>query len=68
MVLLDIWARPLIGGSTGNIFLTMEDSGGDRAAAFRFGASFGNTIDYGTNIGTVWQPSTTIWDANPGTN
>lgn len=64
VVLLDIWARPLIGGSTGNIFLTMEDSGGDRAAAFRFGTAFGNTIDYGTNIGSVWQPSTTIWDAN----
>jgi hypothetical protein len=62
-VQLEIWARPLSAGTTGaligNIFLTMEDSSGERAAAFRFGPA---GIDYGTNIGTVWQSSGLTWD------
>lgn len=64
LVVLDVWARPLTGGSTGNVFLTMEDSTGDRAAAFRFGTAFGMTIDYGTSVAGVWQPTDTIWDPN----
>jgi hypothetical protein len=65
-VVLDVWARPLTGGSNGNIFLTMEDSAGDRAAAFRFGTAtaFGMTIDYGTPQTGVWQPSSTFWNAD----
>jgi hypothetical protein len=63
-VVLDIWARPLIGGTTGNAFLTMEDSNGvnGRAAAFRFGPNF--SLDYGTNIGGVWQATGLLWDPN----
>ena len=63
-VTLEIWARPLTNGSQGNIFLTMEDSAGDRAAAFRFGTAFGATIDYGTNIASVWQPSAVFWTSD----
>jgi hypothetical protein len=68
IVRLDIWARPLLAGTTGaslgNIFMTMEDSASIRAAAFRFGTSFGQTIDYGTNIPSVWQPTTILWDGD----
>jgi hypothetical protein len=65
-VQLDVWARPLTAGTTGapigNIFLTMEDSTGDRAAAFRFGFVGGvQTIDYGTAITGVWQASGLQW-------
>ena len=60
-VVLDVWTRPLTGGSTGNIFLTMEDSEGDRAAAFRFGPT---DIDYGTNGAGIWQPSGLMWNAD----
>jgi hypothetical protein len=65
IVVLDLWARPLSSsGSLGNIFVTMEDGAGDRAAAFRFGTAFGNTIDYGTNVTGVWQPSPAIWNSD----
>ncbi len=74
-VVLDVWARPLtpgaagstVGANLGNVFMTMEDSAGDRAAAFRFGyVSGAATIDYGTAAqaglwrasGVVWQPDT----------
>jgi len=65
-VQLDVFARPLTAGTTGaplgNIFLTMEDASGERAAAFRFGFVGGiPTIDYGTNIGGVWQASGLPW-------
>jgi hypothetical protein len=63
-VLLDVWTRPLPGSTQGNIFLTMEDAAGDRAAAFRFGTAFGNTIDYGTNVGGIWQSSNTMWNCD----
>lgn len=63
-VTLDVWARPLVGGSTGNVFLTMEDAAGDRAAAFRFGTAFGFSIDYGTNATGIWQSSGTLWNAD----
>ena len=64
-VVLDVWARPLTGGSTGNIFLTMEDSAGDRAAAFRFGVVGGQqTIDYGTAVANPWLASGALWDSN----
>jgi hypothetical protein len=65
-VQLDIWTRPLTPGNTGaplgNIFLTMEDSSGDRAAAFRFGFVGGApTIDYGTAITGIWQSTGLPW-------
>ena len=64
VVILDVWARPLTTGSIGNIFLTMEDSNGDRAAAFRFGG--GNSIDYGTAIAAAfpWQPTGDLWSGD----
>lgn len=76
---LDVWARPLtpgasgstVGTNVGNIFMTMEDSAGTRAAAFRFGAA----VDMGTitstsidvyseaagwtSTGVQWQPD--VW-------
>jgi len=66
-VQLDVWARPLTAGNTGapigNIFLTMEDNAGERAAAFRFGFVGGvPTIDYGTNITGVWQSTGVTWE------
>ena len=67
-VTLDVWARPLplFNGATaqGNIFLTMEDPAGDRAAAFRFGTQFGTTIDYGTSLSNPWLSSNVPWDSN----
>jgi hypothetical protein len=65
LVVLDLWTRPLTGASTGNIFLTMEDASSTRAAAFRFGNTGGIlTIDYGTTVTGIWQPSGVIWDSN----
>ena len=65
-VTVEYWARPLTGGSLGNVFLVMEDSTnlnpGGRAAAVRFGTAFGNTIDY-FSAGS-WQPTSTIWNAD----
>jgi hypothetical protein len=72
LVRLDIWVRPLTPGTTGapigNVFVTMEDVGGVRAAAFRFGFVNGvQTIDYGTNIGGVWAPTGLEWNSTRGT-
>ena len=68
IIRLDVWTRPLLAGSTGaalgNIFLTIEDSIGTRAAAFRFGTALGQTIDYGTNVAGVWQPTSILWDTD----
>lgn len=61
-VLLDVFARPLAIGNLGNTFLTMEDSAGTRAAAFRFGPS--NSIDYGTNVAGTWQASGFFWNTD----
>ena len=65
-VTLDVWARPLpfvnSTSAAGNIFLTMEDPSNVRAAAFRFGIQFGNTIDYGSAVSNPWVPSTVLWD------
>ena len=69
-VTLDVWARPLAAGTTGapmgNIFLTMEDAAGTRAAAFRFGTTGGQNIDYGTSAAPAfpWQPSGVLWDSD----
>lgn len=72
-VVLDVWARPLTSGIVGgpigtavpnNVFLTMEDSAGVRAAAFRFGPTF---IDYGTSTDTgtfFWQATDIAWNAD----
>jgi hypothetical protein len=59
-VLLDVWARPLTGTAVGNVFLTLEDSQGDRAAAFRFGPN--SSIDYGTAVTGFWQPTGLLWN------
>ncbi|MCW5552687.1 MAG: hypothetical protein KIS67_11090 [Verrucomicrobiae bacterium] len=55
-VTLEVWVRPLsaaAGNAIGNVFLTMENAAGTRAAAFRFGPLL--SIDYGTAITGVWQ-------------
>lgn len=72
---LDVWARPLTPGSTtgstigsnvGNIFMTMENSSGVRAAAFRFGATAdmgqitSTSIDYYSE-GSAWIPTGLTW-------
>ncbi|HET6410295.1 MAG TPA: PEP-CTERM sorting domain-containing protein [Chthoniobacteraceae bacterium] len=67
VVRLEVWARPLNNGTSGaamgNIFLTMEDSSGERAAAFRFGFVNGiQTIDYGTEIAGIWQATGLVWN------
>jgi hypothetical protein len=67
LIRLDVWARPLAPGTTGapfgNIFLTMEDAANVRAAAFRFGTPGGaQTVDYGTNIPSVWVATGILWD------
>lgn len=66
LVSLDLWVQPLsIGGSLGNIFLTMENAGGTRAAAFRFGVvNSQRTIDYGSAVTGIWVPSGTAWSAD----
>jgi hypothetical protein len=61
-VLLDVWTRPLTSGVSGNIFMTMEDASGVRAAAFRYGPN--SSIDWGTNVTGIWQPSGLTWDSN----
>ncbi len=61
-VVLDFMARPLrgtTGAPIGNIFLTMEDAAGTRAAAIRFGPQ---TIDYGTTVTGIWQSAGMPWD------
>ena len=61
-VTVDFWTRPLTSATIGNVFLTAENSAGTRAAALRFGPS--NSIDYGTDISTVWQATGLTWDAD----
>ena len=66
-VTLDVWVRPLAAGNTGsptgNIFMTVENSGNTRAAAFRFGPA--NSIDYGsTDTDGVWTATGELWDEN----
>ncbi len=70
-VVLDVWARPLTPGTSGaalgNIFMTMEDSAGNRAAAFRFGYDTATTtahIDYGSSISGVWQTTGLAWNSD----
>jgi hypothetical protein len=64
-VTLDFWARPLTGGTTaltnGNMFITLENSAGTRAAAVRFGYSGSSrSIDY--NSGNAWVATGLTWD------
>lgn len=59
-VALDVWVRPLPGAAIGNTFVTMESSTGVRAAAFRLGPA--NSIDYGTAVAGVWQPTGIVWE------
>jgi hypothetical protein len=62
-VLLNVWVRPLTAATnpTGNLFLTMENSAGTRAAAFRFGPA--QSIDYGL-VSSAWVPTGKRWDPN----
>lgn len=72
-VVLDVFARPLspptsdaptTGSAVGNIFMTMEDSAGVRATAFRFGVTdTATTLDVGTARAgsTVWEPTGLTW-------
>jgi hypothetical protein len=59
---LTVWVRPLGAGTSGNAigntFVTVENSAGTRAAAFRFGGSFG--IDY--NSANLWVPTGLTWN------
>jgi len=71
IVNLSVWARPLtprMDGATnlGNVFVTMENSSGTRAAAFRFGydTNAGPHIDYATAVGGIWQNSGVPWTSN----
>ncbi|HNQ88733.1 MAG TPA: hypothetical protein PKM73_08980 [Verrucomicrobiota bacterium] len=72
MVSLTAWARPLTprtdgAVNLGNIFLTMEDWGNVRAAAFRFGydAPTGKAhIDWATDSTALWQDSGVAWTSN----
>ncbi|MBE0542353.1 MAG: hypothetical protein IH623_13280 [Verrucomicrobia bacterium] len=62
-VTLDVWVRPLsaaAGNAIGNIFLTMENAVGTRAAAFRIGPLL--SIDYGSAITGVWQATGLVAD------
>ena len=74
-ILVDVWARPLVGGNTGaptgNVFAVLEDAGGVRAATFRFGRPAaeggGQSIDYATSNDAnafSWQPSGLSWDTD----
>ena len=65
-VLLDVWARPLTGGLTNNVFLVMEDNAATplRTAAFRFGPAL--SLDYATSTEAnsfFWQPSGILWNS-----
>ena len=64
-VVLNLWARPLSGGLTGNVFLVMEDNAATplRTAAFRFGLAL--SIEYATSTEAnsfFWQPSGLLWN------
>ena len=67
-VTLDVWVRPLaigtVGNAIGNVFLTMENAAGIRAAGFRLGPAL--SLDYGTtNIVTPpWQATGITADSN----
>ena len=63
IIRVNAYARPLTstveGSNLGNIFLTLEDAGGVRAAAVRFGA---DGIDYHSN--NTWMPPVGDWNAD----
>lgn len=65
-VTFDVWVRPLGAGSaaspTGNVFFTLENAAGVRAAAFRLGPN--NSLDWGTSITGVWQASGVTYNEN----
>lgn len=68
LVTVDVWVRPLAAGNTGtvtnNVFLTIENAAGTRAAAFRLGPA--RSIDYGTAVASPapWQATGQLWDEN----
>lgn len=79
VAVLDLWARPLtpgaadstIGMNLNNLFFTMEDSSGARAAAVRFGATVdmgliqSTSIDaYAEDVTGGWFATGATWDAD----
>lgn len=75
VVNLTAWARPLTprtdgAVNLGNVFLTMEDPGGVRAAAWRFGyydngsGALAPHLDYASSGTGVWQDSGISWTSN----
>lgn len=64
-VVFEVWARPLaagtLGTALGNVFFTIENAAGTRAAGIRFGPAF--SIDYGLVSGS-WVASGLTADPN----
>lgn len=60
-VMFEAWVRPLHGTANpvGNVFLTMENAEGTRAAGIRFGPN--NSIDYGSAGSEIWRASGKLW-------
>lgn len=65
-VVVEVWTRPLQPGNTGapigNLFLTVENAAGRRAAAFRLGPA--NSLDWAGPTTAVWEPSGIAWETN----
>ncbi|HNQ74649.1 MAG TPA: hypothetical protein PKN95_13745 [Verrucomicrobiota bacterium] len=59
-VTFEFWARPFAGPVNGNIFITVENAAGTRAAGVRFGPA--TSIDYGLVSG-AWVPTGLTWDS-----
>ncbi len=59
-ITFDFWARPLAGPVNGNIFITVENAAGTRAAGVRFGPN--TSIDYGLISGS-WVATGLTWDS-----
>jgi hypothetical protein len=61
-VTLEVWAAPLMGTTNpiSNMFVTMENITGGRAAAFRFGPA--QSLDVGTDVTGIWQPTGLKWE------
>ena len=70
-VTVDLWARPLgarpDGPNLGNVFMTLNDPAGVRAAAFRFGydsTTASTHIDYANSGSGIWFSTGIPWDTN----
>ena len=74
-VTVDFWTRPLapspttniLGANLGNMFMTLQDSSGTRATAFRFGYDSATStahIDYADESSGVWHDTGMAWETN----